>query len=148
MDLVPFRRRPGPGLTRLQDEMNDLFSRFFGGWSLPMVAQGTAWPALDVAEREDSVIVKAELPGMKPDDINVSVQGNTLSITGEKKEETEESREGYYHCERHFGSFRRDLVLPTDVDPENVEAASKEGVLTITMPKTAAAKAKAVKVKG
>ena len=93
------------------------------------------------------VTVKAELPGMRPDDINVSVQGNTLSITGEKKEETEERKEGYYHSERRFGSFRRDLILPADVDSEKVDAAYKEGVLTITMPKTEAAKAKAVKVK-
>ena len=148
MDLVPFRRRPGAGLARLQDEMNDLFSRLFGDWTSPMLAEGTYWPAIDVVEGEDSVTVKAELPGMKPDDISVSVQGNTLSISGEKREQTEESREGYYHSERRFGSFRRDLVLPADVDAEKIEAACKEGVLTITMPKTEAAKAKVVKIKG
>ena len=148
MDLVPFRRRQGTGLARLQDEINDLFGRLFGDWSSPMLAQGTYWPALDVVEVEDSVTVKAELPGMKPDDINVSVQGNTLSITGEKKEETEEKKEGYYHSERRFARFRRDLLLPADVDSEKVDAAYKEGLLTITMPKTEAAKAKAVKVKG
>ena len=128
--------------------MNDLLSRLLGDWSSPLLAQGTYWPGLDVAEGEGPVTVKAELPGMKPEDINVSVQGNTLSIAGEKKEETEERTEGYHHSERRCGSFRRDLVLPADGDPEKVDAAYREGVLTITMPKTEAARAKTVEVKG
>lgn len=147
MNLVPLRRRPGVGLARLQDEVNDLFGRFFGDWGPPMVGEGVYWPTLDIIEGEDTVTVKAELPGMKPDDIAVSVQGNTLSVSGEKRDETEEKKEGYYHSERRFGSFRRDLVLPADVDSEKVDAAYKEGVLTITMPKTEAAKAKTVEVK-
>jgi len=84
---------------------------------------------MDVAEGKDSIIIKAELPGMKADDINISVQGNTLSITGKKKEETEEKKEGYYHSERRFGSFRRDMVLPGDVDTNRVDAAYNDGVL-------------------
>ena len=128
--------------------MNDLFGRFFGDWNGAVQAPGSYWPVLDVVEGENSITVRAELPGMRPEDVSVSVQGNALSISGEKKEELEEEKEGYRRCERRFGSFRRDLVLPADVDSEKVEAECKEGVLTIRMPKTEAAKAKQVKIKG
>jgi HSP20 family protein len=147
MDLVPSRRGIGTGLARLRNEMDDLFGRFFGDWGMAFPERGTYWPAMDVSEDKDAITVKAELPGMTADDINISVQGNTLSITGEKKEETEEKKEGYYHSERRFGSFRRDLMLPSDVDASKVDAAYREGVLTITLPKTEQAKAKTVKVK-
>ena len=145
MDLVPYRR--GSGLARLQDEMDDLFGRFFGHHGLMAPDRGAYWPPLEVAEGKESITVKAELPGMQADDINISVQGNTLSITGEKKEEAEEQREGYYRSERRFGSFRRDMVLPGDADTDKVEAAYKDGVLTVTLPKTEQAKAKIVEVK-
>ena len=144
MDLVPYRR--GSGLARLRDEMDDLFGRFFGNSGLTAPDRGTYWPPMEVAEGKDSITVKAELPGMQSDDINISVQGNTLSITGEKKEEAEEQREGYYRSERRFGSFRRDMVLPGDVDADKVAAAYKDGVLTVTLPKSEQAKAKTVKV--
>jgi HSP20 family protein len=126
--------------------MDDLFGRFFGE-SLPDNAgTGTYWPAMDVAENEDAVIVKAELPGTKPDDIEISVQGNTLTISGEKKEESEDRREGYYHTERRYGRFQRVVSLPNDVDPEKIEATHREGVLTVSLPKTEAAKPKRVKI--
>ena len=147
MTLVPTRRWAGRPLARLQGDVNDLIGRCFGDSELPSLVEGIYWPAMDVAEGDDSVTVKAELPGMNADDIHISVQGNTLSITGEKKEESEEKREGYYHSERRFGSFRRDLVLPADVDDDKIEAVYRDGVLTITMPKTEQAKAKAIEVK-
>ncbi len=147
MDLVPYRHGFGTGLARLRDEMDDLFGRFFGDRGLMGADRGTYWPAMEVAEGKDSITVKAELPGMKADDINISVQGNTLSITGEKKDQTEEKTEGYCRSERRFGSFRRDMVLPGDVAADKVDAAYKDGVLTLTLPKTEQAKAKTIKVK-
>ena len=147
MDLVPYRRGIGTGLARLRDEMEDLFGRFSADGSLTTPDRGAYWPAMDVAEGKDSIAIKAELPGMKAEDINISVQGNTLSITGKKREETEEKREGYYHSERRFGSFRRDMVLPGDVDTNRIDATYNDGVLTVTLPKTEQAKAKTVKVK-
>jgi HSP20 family protein len=142
MALVPMQKRGGGELARLHREMDDLFNTFFGGWP---TYEHKLWPAIDVAEDENAIVVKAEVPGCKADDVEISVHGNTLTITGEKKQEEEKKEKGYYHMERSYGSFRRDLSLPDDVDPAQVEATCKDGVLTITLPK--AEKAKAVKVK-
>ena len=142
MALVPFHKRHRGDLARLHNEMDDLFSAFFGNWP---TYEHKLWPAIDVAENEDSIVIKAELPGCKADDIDISVHGNTLTISGEKKQEEEKKEKGYYHLERSYGSFRRDLNLPADVDTTKVDAACRDGVLTITLPK--AEKAKAIKVK-
>ena len=144
MNIVPYRNR---GVTRFHNEMDDLFHRFFGGWEYPIAEEGTYWPVLDLSETEENVVVKAELPGLQAEDINISVQGNTLSITGEKKHESQETKDGYYHSERRFGRFRRDLALPSHVDADKVGAEYKDGVLTVTMPKAEAERAKTIKVK-
>lgn len=142
MAIVPFHKRHRGSLARLHNEMDDLFSAFFGNWP---TYEHKIWPTIDVAENEDTIVIKAELPGCKADDIDISVHGNTLTISGEKKQEEEKKEKGYYHLERSYGSFRRDLNLPTDVDTTKVDAACRDGVLTITLPK--AEKAKAIKVK-
>ena len=144
MALVHLNKRNRNGLARLHNEMDDLFDGFFRGLDRPFAGY-KAWPAIDVAEEKDSIIVRAEVPGCKADDIDISVYGNTLTISGEKKLEEEKKEKGYYHIESTYGSFRRELTLPTDVDSSKVEAACKDGVLTITLPK--AEKAKKVKVK-
>jgi HSP20 family protein len=147
MALVHLNKRNRNGLARLHNEMDDLFDGFFRGLDRPFAGY-KAWPAIDVAEEENSVIVRAEVPGCKADDIDISVYGNTFTISGEKKLEEEKKEKGYYHIESTYGSFRRELTLPTDVDSSKVEAACKDGVLTITLPKAASAKAIKVKVKG
>jgi HSP20 family protein len=147
MALVPWEKRHRGELARLHDEMDDLFRGFFGGWETPLAGH-RFYPAVDVTENENDIVVKAEVPGCKADDIDISVHGNTLTISGEKKAEQEKKEKGFYHLERSYGSFRRDLTLPTDVDPTKVDAACKEGVLTITLPKAERAKAVKVKVKG
>jgi HSP20 family protein len=150
MDLARRRRQRGGPLARFRDEMDDLFGRFFGDvgdWPAPLMRAGTWFPAIDVAEREDAVVVKAELPGLKSDDIEISVQGNMLTIAGEKKEEEEEKEENYYHAERRYGSFRRDIPLPSGADADKVEATFKDGVLVVTVPKTEEAQPKKVEVK-
>jgi HSP20 family protein len=145
MALVPWNNRRGRNeLARLHDEMDNLFDGFFRGLDRPFAGY-KAWPAIDVAEKDEAVVVRAEIPGCEPKDIDVSVYGNTLTISGEKKESKEEKDKGYYHMESTYGSFRRDISLPTDVDADKIDAAYKNGVLSITLPK--AEKTKAVKVK-
>ena len=146
MTLIRYRRRNPSTLGVFRDEMGDLFNRFFEGETWPFRETGWA-PALDVAEREDAITVEAELPGMKADDINISVEGNTLTVSGEKKEEHEEKSENYYHTERRYGSFQRSIPLPGTVEAENIQAAYKDGVLTVTLPKSKAALPKRIKVK-
>ena len=151
MDLVRRNRSErGRPLARVRDEMGDLFGRFledWGDWSFAPPARGTWWPALDVGEHDEAVVVKAELPGMQPKDIDISVRGNTLTISGEKAESREEKDEAYYHAERRYGTFRREIGLPAGVDADKVEANYKDGVLTVTMPKSEEAKPKRVTVK-
>ena len=120
-------------------------SAFFGGWPS---YEHKLWPTVDVSENEDAIVVKAEVPGCKAEDIDISVHGNTTTISGEKKRQEEKKEKGYYHIERSYGSFRRSLHLATEVDPEKIEATCKDGILTITLPKSEKAKAVKVKVKG
>jgi HSP20 family protein len=146
MAMVPWARRHRGELGTLRGEMNDLFEDFFGGLERPFAALGQkVWPAIDVAEKDDAIMVRAELPGCKPEDVDISVYGNMLTISGEKKESQEEQHDGFYHVESTWGSFRRDIVLPTDVDEQKIEAVCKDGILSVTLPK--AEKSKAVKVK-
>ena len=147
MALVKWQNRNRGDLARLHQEMDELFNSFFSGWNR-MLGERGVWPALDIAEDDDVIKVKAEVPGCKADDIEVSVHGNTLTISGEKKQEEEKKGDGYYYAERSYGNFRRDVTLPTDVDPAKVEATCKDGVLNITLPKAEVAKATKVKVKG
>ncbi len=147
MTLVPLNRRSRNGLARLHSEMDDLFDSFFRGLDRPFAGY-KAWPAIDVAEEEDAIVVRAEVPGCKAEDVEISVHGNVLTISGEKKHEDEKKEKGYYHIESAYGSFRRELTLPTDVDPEKVNAVCKDGVLSITLPKAVTAKAVKIKVKG
>ena len=147
MALVQFNRKNRNGLARLHNEMDDLFDSFFRGLEKPFAGY-KAWPTIDVAEEENAITVRAEVPGCKADDVEISVYGNTLTISGEKKFEEEKKEKGYYHVESTYGSFRRELTLPTDVDASKIDAVCKDGVLSITLPKAATAKAVKVKVKG
>lgn len=141
------RRRNEPGLTKFQDAVSDLFNRFFEGWDLGTEMEGrTWWPLLDVAEREDELIVKADLPGMKAQDIDIHLEGNVLTLSGQKTAGEEEKDENLYRCERRYGSFRRSITLPSTVDAEKIEASYDNGVLTVVVPKSEAAKPKKIKV--
>lgn len=147
MALVHLHRGHRNSLANLHNEMDDLFDGFFRGLDRPFVGY-KAWPVIDIAEEKDAIFVKAEVPGCKADDIDISVHGNTLTISGEKKQEEEKKEKGYYHVERSFGGFRRDLNLGSDIASDKIEATCKDGVLTITLPKAEKAKAIKVKVKG
>ena len=104
-------------------------------------------PTLDVYEQKDDVIVKAEIPGLTKDDIDITLEGNFLTIKGEKKKEEEVKDDDYYRCERTYGAFSRTVELPVAVQTDKVNAAFKDGVLEIRMPKTEEAKKNVVKVK-
>lgn len=149
MAIVTWRRRNPNELANLRGGMDDWFETFFRGLdrALPSLEQ-RVWPVIDVAERENEVLVRAEVPGMKPEEIEISVYGNALTISGEKKEAKEHESDGFYHVESSYGAFRREIALPTEVDEGKIEAVCKEGVLTITLPKAEKNKAVKVKVKG
>ncbi len=147
MALVRFERKPRTDLARLHNEMDDLFDGFFRGLDRPFTGYKT-WPAIDVAEQDDAIVVRAEVAGCKPEDIDISVYNNVLSISGEKKETKEEKNKGYYHMESVYGSFRRDINLPSDVDNGKVEATCTDGILSIRLPKAEVSKAVKVKVNG
>ena len=150
------RWRPGRGLIpwrpfRELEEMERHFGDVFGQALLPALRrlplEERRWaPPLEVFEKEDKFVVKAELPGMKEDDIDVSVVGDTLTIKGEKKAETEVKEEDYYCCEHSYGSFFRSVALTSHVDAKKIEASYEEGVLEITLPKIPEVKPKKVPV--
>lgn len=146
------RWRPGRGLTpwRPLEEMDELRRRFEDLWSSwPTLGRFKTmeWvPAIDVYEKDNKYMVKAELPGMKEEDVDVSVVGDRLTIKGEKKAESEVKEENYYRSERSYGSFFRSIDLPSDADPSKIEANYDDGVLEVAIAKTAAVKPKKVKV--
>lgn len=147
MALLPVLRTRNNGLARLHHEMDDLFDSFFRGLDRPFKGY-KAWPAIDVAEEENAIVVRAEVPGCKAEDIEISVLGDRLTITGEKKLAEEKKEKGYYHVESSYGSFRRELTLPTNVDQKKIDAVCKDGVLSITLPKAKESKVMKVKIKG
>ena len=104
-------------------------------------------PALDVYETDEEVVLKADMPGLSKDQIEVNLSDSTLTVTGEKKKEAEVKEEHYYRSERSFGSFTRTVHLPAEVKAAEAKATFKDGVLEVRLPKTEAARRKAVKVK-
>lgn len=136
------------GLTTLRKEMDRLFDRIWEG-GLPEVTTplGEWTPALDITENNEAMVVKAEIPGIDQKDIKVSMVNQLLTISGEKKFEYEESKDKFYRMERSSGSFARTVNIPVAVDATKVAATFKNGILMITMPKTAAAKGTSIPIK-
>jgi HSP20 family protein len=146
MALLPVHRSTRGDIAGLHRQMDEMLNSFLGDWP-GLSFQKNLWPAIDVAEDDNEITVKAEVPGCNAEDIDISVHGNTLIISGEKKQEQEKKEKGYYHIERTYGSFHRQLNLPGDVETDKIQAACKNGVLTVTMPKQEKAKATKIKVK-
>ncbi|MHC5113433.1 MAG: Hsp20/alpha crystallin family protein [Planctomycetota bacterium] len=145
------RRTHKPPVTD-RHEMGRLFDRFqyrfphFGTWADPWGwmgelerPAGMLMPSLDIAETDEQFTIRIEVPGLGPDDFDLSVSGNVLTIRGEKKECTEDKGAEFYHCERHFGSFIRHVELPPSADFDAIEAEERHGVLTVTVKKLAGA---------
>ena len=145
MRLIPYRDREF-GLGTFQNRMNRLFDSFLGESDI-MPTMEQLWPAIDVIDTPETLQIKAELPGIDPKDIDVSIVGNALTIKGAKLSEKEEKGKTWYRRERSSGSFVRSIPLPVDVDAEHVEAINESGVLTITLPKLEPEKSKFIPVK-
>lgn len=140
-ELEPWR--PFREAVSLRDAMDRLFEESVVSPTKSVVAM----PKIDIKEKKDSVVVNAELPGVAEEDIEVEITENVMTISGEKKEEKETEKEGYYYKESHSGLFTRSFSLPSEVAAEKAEANVKDGVLTITIPKVEAKKPKKVTIK-
>ena len=131
------RWEPVRELSSLQNDMNRLFNTFF---DTPTAANGGGasgrWiPAMDLVETDEHFVLKADLPGLSDEDVHIDVEDNVLTVSGERKSEHEDKREGYVRVERSYGSFRRSLTLPEGVDADAVSASFDRGVLEVRIPK-------------
>jgi HSP20 family protein len=138
------RWEPFRDMLTLRDDMDRLFKSFFG--QTPEEREGFWAPIVDIEEDNDTIVVHAELPGMKKDEIKVSVHGNTLSISGERKHEAETKDKTFHRVERSYGNFVRTISLPTDVDANKIRASYKDGVLAVSLPKPESTKPKKIDV--
>ena len=139
-DLMPWRKREGKDLVGFKNELDNLFNRFFDldfPISREFFKEGEWVPRVDVSEGKKEITVKAEIPGCNAKDIDVSLEGQILTIKGEKKQEKEEKEKNYYRMERSYGAFQRILSLPEDADQDSIKATFKNGVLNITLPRKA-----------
>lgn len=139
------RWEPAREMMSLREAMDRLFDDAFtrpislaGNWSVP---------AVDMYQTDNEVVVKAALPGIKPDEVNISVTGEVLTIKGEVKQESETKEKTYHLREQRWGSFERSLILPTEVVADKAKAEFENGVLTITLPKAEEVKPKTIAIK-
>lgn len=141
-------RTLAPWGGNLRREMERFFDRFGEPAWEPFETMTGDWaPRLDVSEEKDAMVVKAEVPGVDPKDIEITLTGDLLTLKGEKEKETEEKEARYHHVERTYGAFLRSVRLPMAVDGSKVTATFKNGVLVVTLPKTPAAKGTVIPVK-
>ncbi|MGB7061924.1 MAG: Hsp20/alpha crystallin family protein [Candidatus Zixiibacteriota bacterium] len=141
------RWRPFRDVVSVQDEMSRLFDDIFGQRSTRVQWTDGVWnPSVDITEDKDSVVVRAEMPGLNKDDIKISVQDSILTLKGEKKQEKEEKETDYHRIERSYGSFCRSFQLPTTVRADKIKANYKDGVLSISLPKTEEVKPKEIPI--
>ncbi|MCU0609606.1 MAG: Hsp20/alpha crystallin family protein [Chitinispirillaceae bacterium] len=142
MALIRYEGNP---IATLFDELENMWS---GGLDLPgRELAGRSFPKVDITESDKGYQITADLPGLKKEEIKVSVEENTLTISGEKKREVEKKTDRYFHFERSFGSFSRSFTLPANVDSKNIEARYSNGVLELNLMKTEETKPKAIEVK-
>lgn len=154
MALIPWRNKGREGvlapladLRQEIDRMFDSFSRDPWG-SLSEFGTNRSWfPAIDIAENDQEVTVRAEVPGVAPEELEITVAGNRLTLSGEKKETTQRKDKDVYQSETRYGSFTRSVELPSGVDTNDVTAEHTNGVVTIKLKKTAAAATKKIQIK-
>jgi HSP20 family protein len=138
----PFR-----DLATLRERMNRLFEEAYTsrGEEKDMVA--SAWnPSVDIYEKENAIVLKAEVPGIDENDVEIKIEDNTITLKGDRKFEKETKEENYHRIERSYGSFYRSFTLPRNIDQDKIKAESENGILKITMPKKAELKPKKVKI--
>jgi HSP20 family protein len=147
--MALIRWEPVRELSSIQNEMNRLFNTFF---ETPAHGNGNGgtlrrWiPAMDLVETADAFVLRADLPGLSENEVNIELEDNVLTISGERKAEHEQHKEGYYRVERSSGAFHRSLTLPEGVDPNAVKATFDKGVLEVRIPKPEQRKPKKVAI--
>jgi HSP20 family protein len=141
-ELAPFR-----DFDRMRRDMDRLWGSFFERRPVKFEEDGEYLPVLDLSETNNELVVKCEVPGMDPKDIDISLSDGMLTIKGEKKQEREENEENYHLVERTYGTFTRSVQLPKGVQHDKVNASYKNGVLNIVLPKSEEARKKEIKVK-
>lgn len=145
--LIPFATRFSL-LDDFRKEMDSVFNRFFTGENGGEMLQTAAWvPRLNLSETDTAYHVSVDLPGLRPEEVSVELRHGDLWITGERKQESEEQGRTWHRIERHYGQFRRVVRLGDDVNPNQVDAQYKDGVLCITVPKVAEAQPKKIEIK-
>ena len=145
MNLVaydPFRE-----MRSLQDEVNRLFSSSFNRGGNNDMMRGAWSPSVDIFENKDSIVLEAELPGMSPDDVNISIENNVLTLHGERRFEKKDEGDNFHRVERSYGAFTRSFTLPPTVSSENVDAVFENGVLRLTLAKREEAKHRKIEFK-
>lgn len=145
--MAIIRWDPFRDMVTLRDRMNRLFEEAFAGRGEEgEMVSGNWYPSVDIHEKEKELVLTAEIPGIEEKDIDIEVEGNTLTIKGKREMEKETKEEDYHRIERSYGSFYRSFALPSYVNPDKIKAEHSDGVLRITMPKKAELKPKKVKV--
>ena len=134
-------------MASLREEMDDLLNRFSLSWDGGREMSLTNAPSLDISETDKDIQLKIDVPGMKPNELEIEVSGDVVRITGEHKEEKEEKGRKFHRVERRVGSFERTVCLPCAVKEEKVNAEYHDGVLTVTLPKLEAAKTHKIPIK-
>jgi HSP20 family protein len=145
------RWEPFRDLMSLQDRMNRLFDESYrstqrGGTDDEWALGGSWAPAVDIYEQGTDIVLKAELPGVDPKDVDIRLENNVLSLRGQRKLESEVKRENYHRVERSYGTFSRSFTLPTVVDQASIKAEFKDGLLRLTLPKREEAKPKQIQI--
>ena len=139
---------PFQDLLSIQDEMNQLFGRVFGQQAGPGQAGQRAWaPALDIAERPDAYLVTVEVPGVKPEDLDITLEGGVLTVQGERRFQDESTDQQWHRVERRYGAFRRSITLPSQVQADKVEASFDNGLLHVLVLKAEAAMPKRIEIR-
>jgi HSP20 family protein len=137
---IPRNMQPGFPVGNLDEALNELM-----GWNKGGIMRSWA-PDVDIAENPDSYEIHAELPGMREEDINITLNNNVLTVSGEKKREVKEEKDNFVRVERSYGKFERSFSLPNNITAERVAANYSDGVLKITLPKAEEAKSRTIKV--
>ena len=144
--MVPWSERLPRSFEGFSREMENLFDRFFGseGGLLSQVSQ----PSINLAETEENYEVTLDLPGLRPEEVQVEFQDGHLVVSGERKSEHEESGKKFHRVERSYGTFRRSISLPGSVDENRIDAEFRDGVLRVTLPKSAQQRGRQIHVRG
>lgn len=150
--MTIIRWKPYTEINTFRDGMNQLFNEFMGPWHSRLDKEETRemafHPPVDIKENKDSYQVTMEVPGVNKEEISIEMKESVLSISGKREISSEEKDETYHRIERYYGSFCRSFTIPTPVDEKKIDAAYKDGILTISIPKKEEARPKKIAIKG